>query len=310
MRFSKFDSVVEWYDRTKPVISKHHTAAHDVRPIGDRRRKWERIKKVDDNTYALCDGLYGNVIWNNGYKNMSEFETLMAPIVWTREADGDYVRIRNNSASCSSVSRYNFLRWNLPMGMGFAYNRQGQHWVNARVRGSGAARLDWEKFVLPKTNSKYDYGTQTIEASDDVYLKFRVNDDGTFTRVSRELTVTTRRVDKDLKREYAPALEEFYTFMCAMAPMLRGGWSIKAEYQRQLREFATPGVSYWQSIKACPPEPIREIVSNPDHALRPALVAVVADHVGFHRATEPKEVRAAYVRFMNTLMGFYKTEEK
>lgn len=61
MRFDSFNEVVSWYERTRPMVSKHHTLAHDVRPIGDRKRKWERIKKIDENTYALLDGTFTRV---------------------------------------------------------------------------------------------------------------------------------------------------------------------------------------------------------------------------------------------------------
>ena len=52
MRFNTFNEVVSWYERTKPLVSKHHSLANDVRPIGDRKRKWERIRKVDAETYV------------------------------------------------------------------------------------------------------------------------------------------------------------------------------------------------------------------------------------------------------------------
>lgn len=32
MRFNKFNEVVSWYERTKPIISKNHTREHDVHP--------------------------------------------------------------------------------------------------------------------------------------------------------------------------------------------------------------------------------------------------------------------------------------
>lgn len=44
------------YNNTKPVVSKLHTLEQDVRPIGARTRKWERIIKVSDTCYALSCG--------------------------------------------------------------------------------------------------------------------------------------------------------------------------------------------------------------------------------------------------------------
>ena len=74
MRFNKFDEVVSWYERTKPIVSKNHTLSHDVRPIHERKRKWERIKRIDENTYALCDGNYGNHIWGAVMPVQHEYE--------------------------------------------------------------------------------------------------------------------------------------------------------------------------------------------------------------------------------------------
>ena len=47
------------YNSTKPVISKNHTLEQDIRPIGERRYKWQRIKKLSDTCYAFLDGYRG-----------------------------------------------------------------------------------------------------------------------------------------------------------------------------------------------------------------------------------------------------------
>ena len=54
VNLSTFDEVANAYTGTKPLRGKH--AQHDVRPIADRRRKHERIKKLDSNCYLLMDG--------------------------------------------------------------------------------------------------------------------------------------------------------------------------------------------------------------------------------------------------------------
>jgi hypothetical protein len=55
---STFDSVQNWYERTKPVVSKIHKREDDIRPLGNRSRKWERIEKINNNCYALL-GAWG-----------------------------------------------------------------------------------------------------------------------------------------------------------------------------------------------------------------------------------------------------------
>ena len=53
--FSSFDEVVNHYENVKPMggIS---NKGKDVRPMGDRKRKYERIVKISDNCYALSEG--------------------------------------------------------------------------------------------------------------------------------------------------------------------------------------------------------------------------------------------------------------
>ncbi|WP_445779447.1 hypothetical protein [Shewanella sp.] len=57
MRFNTFDQVAEWYNNTKPLGGKDNKGL-DIRPIGARRYKYERIKKCDEDTYALIDGYF------------------------------------------------------------------------------------------------------------------------------------------------------------------------------------------------------------------------------------------------------------
>ena len=51
-----FDKVAAAYDAIKPLRGKHKN--DNVRPIGDRARRWERIKKINNNCYVLTDGYY------------------------------------------------------------------------------------------------------------------------------------------------------------------------------------------------------------------------------------------------------------
>ena len=40
--------VVHAYDSIKPVVSKKHPIRENLRPIGQRRRKWEKIIRLED----------------------------------------------------------------------------------------------------------------------------------------------------------------------------------------------------------------------------------------------------------------------
>jgi len=319
MRFDSFNEVVSWYERTKPMISKNHTKEHDVRPIGDRSRKWERIKKIDDNTYALVDGNYGNCIWNN-HPEQHAYENTMAAITWMRREDGDYIRIRNHTKRGFSVARYNFLHWHLPSTMRF----KGSHlYAERRIASNGHSDpqgpKDYEDFPLPKCNVQFDHGTKQL-VDDNVYLMFRVNGDGTFTRVGEALKVEVKKVDKELKKQWRERVDNFYGYCAAVAPMLDVTWGGKNEYANQMKEFLMGGGNgnlrgaWVRDAKSVPTELVRAIVTQEDHPMRVAFAALVIADIGGKRAIESQDdirhIKAAYNRVMNKALGFYKIEEK
>jgi len=315
MRFNTFDQVVSWYDRTKPLVSKNHTLSDDVRPIGDRNRKWERIKKIDANTYALLDGNCGNCMWGNSDPVMHELENTMAPIVWMRREDGDFIRIRNHTNSGQSVTRYNFLTYNLPDMMRFHYTQQGKHYVRAREPGKAVA----EDFILPKSKTRIEpvAGTKVLRA-DDIYLMFRVNGDGTFTRVGDKLKVEVNVVDKELKKQWRDKLDAFYNYCAAVAPMLDVSWSGKSEYRNLIVDWGKEqgrGMPGWiRNTSSFPTDFMREVVTQEDHPMRVAVAAYVISDIGGQRAIESqddvRQIKATYNRVMNKALGFYKIEEK
>lgn len=311
MRFNTFDSVAKWYAMTKPMVSKNHTLEHDVRPIGDRDRKWERIKRIDENTYALVDGNYGNCIWGNRDPLMHEYENTMAPIVWMRREDGDFIRIRNHARGGCSVTRYNFLHWHLPDTMRFGYNQQGKHWVSH----------NGEVIPLPKCKVQIErVAGQVKELRDDnIFLMFRANEDGTFTRVGDKLQVEVQRVDKELKKQWRERVDAFYNYCAAIAPMIDTSWSGKNDYANMLREYlSVPGANLagaWiRDSRSIPVDFMRTVVTEEDHPMRVAVAALVIADIGGKRAIESqddiRQIKATFNRVMNKSLGFYKIEEK
>jgi len=311
MRFSSFNEVVSWYERTKPMLSKYHEAKHDVRPIGDCKRKWERIKKIDDNTYALLDGNYGRTIWGSTKATEHEYENTMAPITWMRREDGDYIRIRNHRTGHCSVTRYNFLFHYLPTALRFYYNQQGKHWV----------RHNGEDLILPKCNVRYDHGKKTMEADDNIFLMFGANEDGTFTRVGDKLKVKIQRVDKEVKSEWRPRVAAFYEFCTAIAPMVDKSWGAQQTYHEQIRDWSranldpNSNISGWwiRNASHIPEHLMRGVVSNEEHEMRVAVAAMVIKYVGggavYGTEDDVRSVKAAYNRLMNKTLGLYRVEE-
>lgn len=310
MRFNTFNDVAKWYANTKPLVSKNHTLTDDVRPIGDRKRKWERIKRIDENTYALCDGNYGNCIWGNSDPAMRELEDTMAPIVWMRREDGDFIRIRNHSTGGCSVTRYNFIAYNLPSAMHFHYNQQGKHYV----------RVNGESLILPKCKVHIERVSGQVRElrDDDVFLMFRANEDGTFTRVGDKLKVEVQKVDKELKKQWRERLDAFYGYCAAIAPMIDTSWSGRSEYRDLIVEWAKGQgrdlPSWIRNTSSLPTDFVREVVTQEDHPMRVAVAAYIIDDIGGKRVIESqddvRQIKATYNRVMNKALGFYKIEER
>jgi hypothetical protein len=298
---NSFDEAVAQYAKTRPLVSKRHTLQDDVRPIWARKRKFERIKKIDDNTYALLDGTYGGTMWATGNNQQAsdehEYENTMAPIVWMRREDGDYIRIRNYKKANGGLQRYNFLYEYTPDRMRMIRNNGKLSFQVPTEHG----RVD---FPLPKCNVVYDHQTGKLLSDDNTFLMFRVNVDGTYTRVGT-LLCPTARIDKELKQSLKPHIAGFYEFCAAVTPMLDMSWSTLREYKAQLTDRA---------LAPIPAELVRGIVVQEDHELRVALAAFVVSRCVRRRPIrcegDLQNIKASFNRAMNTLLGLYTTEAK
>lgn len=311
MRLNTFNQVVAWYEQTKPIVSKHHKKEDNIRPIGDRKRKCERIRKVDAETYLLLDGYYGNTMHGTNNRGDYQYEQDMAPIMWKREADGDYIYIRNGTTRSVPYGRFKFLQWYLPYELRFKYNQQGKHWVFAKTP------TGYEDFPLPKTAYVWNYQLKEPAVADDgKRLKFRANEDGTFTRVGEAFKVERTTVDKELKKQWKASIDAFYTQAAALAPMLDTSWNGRNEYRTVISEWGKDNgidVPQWGGLSHIPSALARYIVEQEDHPLRIPLMALVINDIGGKRVIETKEdlmkIKSSYNRMMNKLLGMYETKE-
>ena len=310
MRFNTFNQVVVWYEQTKPIVSKHHKKEDNIRPVGDRKRKCERIRKVDPETYCLLDGYYGSTMFSTNTRGDAQYEQDMAPIMWKREADGDYIYIRNGTLRSVPFSRFKFLQWYLPNDVAFRYNQQGKHWIRAKTP------TGYEDFPLPKTDYVWDYNIKEATKDDGRRLKFRANEDGTFTRVGEVFKVEKTTVDKELKKQWKERIEAFYIQAAALAPMLDTTWNGKHEYRQAIVEWCKEngfGYPSYGGINQLPNTLVRQIVEQAEHPLRVPLMALVIDDIDGKRKIESQNdlslIRASYNRLMNKALGMYETKE-
>lgn len=339
MRFNTFDEVAKWYAATKPIISKNHTLADDVRPLGQRRYKWERIVKVDDNTYALTDGSWSEMSYNGSHPNEREYNRKTAAILWERRDDGEYISIRGCMSTGYSMSRYAFYNKYLPQQMRHTENtRQGEHWISN----------NGERYTLPKIPYSYDYQAKTIGHYEDKSLVFKREGDK-FVRVG-EITIKSKRIDKDAKAEIRPHIKKFYDWMQTIAPMVAHDWSARSEYAKLMLEHKM-GNSEWEicRLSSLKGEGVKQILMDEQHPCRVALVSLFLNrmdvqftaptrHAGKHEripddtqewgyrweyvegrdytpeetaawyVKEAKRVRSSFNRLMNKALDIYATE--
>jgi len=288
-----FDTVKRTYESIKPVISKDCSKEDDIRPIGQRRYKWERIQKVDDNTYVLIDGY-----WGGHGRDRENVTVAMAPITVQRREDGDYIRVRNGTVGSVWTSRYKFLMRHLPRGMQFIGKfKEGSHTIYLPQTDKA--------YPLPKSTFKYDYKTCVIEHDGNEALWFKQTDINVFERAGHELVVTTSRLDKDLKKQLKPSIKEFFDWMCIMAPMLQTDWQATETYLKELK------FNGWRVTPCLGSQLIQDIVTNPEHENRVALAAVLSTEFSINRVKDEKDLavlRTRYNRFMNKALRLYKTE--
>jgi len=221
-KISEFDRVAKHYKSIKPMKSKNHPIEQDIRPLGDRSRKWERVKKFSDNCYAFHDGNGGdNIKWSEWHGNTSlsdEDTKALAPMLWTREVGGwnrEILRIRNGSGSYAHNGRYSFLERALPKEFSFIVDNGKQFVVLGGV-----------KYYLPKSNYRKPFGRNPeteLEVDDKKYLEFERDMVNGWKIMTNSFTYVPPRtlVDKERKKQFKPAMDSYYSWLCVMAPMFR-----------------------------------------------------------------------------------------
>ena len=228
---NNFESVVKRYEDTKVLVSCKHPRSHDVRPIGDRARKWERIVKVSRNCYALSDGYHrGDPLFSFwGYSVTGEPPQggdmcYYAPLVWRKHRDGTTsLRVMNGTGPSYGAfnSRYSFLQRNLPLNLHLVIDNGKQY-----IQCNGTKHyLAKNKKVPPheyayKTKNRWDKWKQKHD--DNCALVFIQNEDGSWRhdgKSGRSVPVAPR-VNKSEKDKYKDAIKKFFEWGMAMTPLL------------------------------------------------------------------------------------------
>jgi hypothetical protein len=302
IRLNSFDEVAACYEKTPVLKSKDHTVDQDIRPIGKRRRKWERIIKISKNCYALSCGGNADPVFNWGWRESVKKHPLtpketerLSPIVWRKHRDGtETVTVRNGQGSWQHNAVYSFLSRALPRELWFRINRQGRQAIYNRSEG--------KEYYLPKTKTMprylYEHYKQQVvthkasnwakkrfaECSlhfDNLSITFKRKENGTFElagEAPKEMVKRTR-VDKVAKKEFKPFVNEVYAWSTTMYPLMRDqlNYTLRNDTVTELDKMATEKkIAGWQRswssiFSECDHTLIRRILKDPEHPMRYAL---------------------------------------
>ena len=277
MRFENFNQVKSWYESTKPIISKNHTIADDVRPMNERRYKWERIAKINDNKFAICDGSWSPITYSSETDANRQFSRdvteKMATIVWEQRDDGEYISIRGCANGGYSISRYKVLDYCLPWTLRhFSDTRQGKHWVTDSKGG--------KTYPLPKMKCRVDWHGQKFTQYEDNSLTFKRLTDNRGETIGwermGEVTVLGTTLDLERKKELKPHLKSFYEWLTTMQPLIPTDWESNRDFQRLMAEGL--GIdSFWggRSTEQITPEFAVQVVTDEDNQYRLAFAATL-----------------------------------
>ena len=312
-----FAEVEAIYNNTKPMRGRNK--GKDVRPIGDRARDHERVKKISANCYLLMNGGYYDDVFQWYYfrgKPAAPTQTEMvalAPICWKRHKDGtETITVRNGIGNGAHMSHYSFLDRMLPRGMTFGVVN-GKQYVGA---SSGEYYLPKcmyvPRHIIDQERSRYD---SWMRATDDgSSLTFKRGEHG-FTLVgdARDAPKPPRVVvKKGQKARYKQAITDFREWVFAIGPMLDVNWErnriIRAEMDEYLKD--THGVYVGFNGVDIPANIAIQIITNYNNPMRLHMAYNFVYHSNIkHVQTEEdvKHVKAQFNRWINKTCGFTKT---
>jgi len=341
--FASFKDVVKHYESIKPLVSKLHTREDDIRPIGDRNRKHERIVKISRNCYALSDGYHegDNKFMSYGVREY-DYKTdtttyhwdrlgkmeYYAPIVWRKHKDGtETVQIRNciGDNSHYSMGRYAFLERHMPNGMQFIMGHSAMQYVEVEGKKHYLAKCKTVPRGYYRQFKEATYFQEWMQTKDDnsalVFTKGESNwihDPTTGKSLPQK-----PKVNKELKAKYKEAIDKFFEWGMTMSPLLPLSNEYNQDKAYELRKHF--GSVDYVSDEFTPTR-AREILRSPNHPMRLNYWVLFASSVADYNYTtsgweytylvqhvETKEqlqkVKSKFNSFINTNAGF-KTKPK
>lgn len=328
--FQTFAEVEAYYNKIKPLRGKDNEGK-DIRPIGDRRRKHERIVKISPNCYALSDGHHhGDELFpawgygSEGHKITLEDMEKYAPIVWRKRRDGlEEVTLRNGWGPGLHTSRYQFLYRHSPKGMWFR-NRNGKHFIDAdgtqyylaKVRTTPRAIYD----AINNTPSNHYWQNRMknwVRLQDDNSALTFTNVQGRWTLVDGGKEIPTPPkvlVRKELKARYKKHIDAFKEWAFTMGPMLPlRDYSYARDMQNQMVEWIEAQGEkkhYWgDPFMQLDVKTKRQIMCDEEHPMRLHMAVSMLRSIELYNVEDEDEARRCKQRantWINNHMNFTK----
>jgi len=282
--FNTFKQVEDHYNSIKVMVSKNHPREQDLRPIGPRRFKWERIEKLDDDTYAFWPGhTDGDDLFTQaGDRSFTKAEKIaLAPVLWQRKGRREFVKVRNSTYGYAT-GYYKFLKAYLPTALPFGI-KNGAHYVTCggvdfyAKHPKDASKVRIEDM---QTSWRKIRGVFQAEGMGDGALVFeRKGDKFVPTAETKKRAVrVAKRVDMKLKAEFQTHINELRDWIFAIAPLIPSEGKEATEFRNEhhkrvvariARRHSGQKFASWSCpVRAYPLIDRRDAVKDPDHPMR------------------------------------------
>lgn len=327
-----FYEIANLYDSIKPLVSKDHPKEQDLRPIGKRRMKWERIERINKHTYCLWAGyMDGDDIFaaRDKIKFSNKEKIMSAAIVWQRKRGGvQRIKVRNCHYGYAT-GYYKFLKTYLPDGLEFVI-RSGTHYVvpcSGKFKGEAYLLQHPERITEPyaKTLSPHAMVCRGVSPTgEDHYLEFDLQPDGSFHPVGKTKDTRlriARRVDMERKARLKPDIEALWEWFTSIAPMTTPDPADFYYKKRHAMNAYKEKFGYYPQNFSMPNAQREEVIQQDNIEgymwmlcwLTENLTTRVRIGSGFPytyetRWMEPKKMRATYNRVMNKYLNLEKKE--
>lgn len=329
-----FEKVAAHYAKIRPLVSKNHKKEDDLRPIFDRKRKWERIEKINENTYALWSGYTEGDNITSPYRPYSEKEKMqVAPILWYRNSKGvERIKIQNCTGG-HATGYWNFIHEYLPTQLTFLSKG-----VNKYIRIQNGPEAGKEYLLQRRTRVTPTFELATgvrfahlSSKNPDTGLTFIRQKDGVFRPdgTTKKMCVLVRlRVDKQAKAELKPVFDEYWEWFMSIQAMFPKknveNMAMRNEYRRLLadRYAEMKGMRWHGKGWVKNPDVQRDMIAETDHPGRMYLALMLKTELfhprdsrydaqaktWVHTPPDEKLVRSRYNRAMNTFFNIIKKE--